>query len=123
MQQTQQKRAWQRGVRLATMLKHARYRVTRWDLFFVRWAIKHNLPAFTGHLPIAVLFIVSVITIVLGGSIVAAITVIFWGISLAGSLVGGSTSGPSHRTDNSDYVMEKAKHGQFDGSYRSPGED
>jgi len=51
MYQSQEKRAWNRGVRFAGIWKRARTTLLNWDKRCVSWAATPRLPSWCGHIP------------------------------------------------------------------------
>ncbi|WP_158781073.1 phage holin family protein [Pantoea sp. BAV 3049] len=123
MHQTKEERAWQRGYSLARFWKKIRKELSSLDNRCVSFAINRNMPKWVGHIPIAGLLILSVTAITLGGFVFVSSVLILWGLAIAGSLVKGGVSGTTGKIDSSDYIMESARHGQYDAPYQPPGED
>lgn len=123
MYQTQDERAWQRGHSLARFWKKIKRQYSRLDRQCVRWAVSHNMPKWLGHVPMAVLLILSVLTLTFGSFLLLCSALILWGLALASSVVNGGVSDTANNSDSNDYVMESARHGQYDAPYKSPRED
>lgn len=123
MFKTQDERAWQRGYSLAQFWKKIKRQFFRLDRRCVSWAMSHNMPKWVGRLPTAGLLILSVIALTLGGFVIVSSVLVFCGLAIASSFVKGGISSTADKTDSSDYVMESARHGQYDAPYQPPGED
>lgn len=123
MYQTQDERAWQRGYSLARFWKKIKRQHSRLDRQCVSWAVSHNMPKWIGHVPMAGLLILSVITLTFGSFLLLCSVLILWGLALASSFVNGGVTHTANNSDSNDYVMENARHGHYDAPYKSPGED
>lgn len=123
MYKTQGERAWQRGYTLARICKKIKRQYSRFDHQCVSWAVSYNMPKWIGHVPMLGLLMSSVIALTFGSFVILCTVLILWGLALASSFVKGGVSDTANISDSNDYVMESARHGQYDAPYKSPGED
>ncbi|RUT67033.1 hypothetical protein CKG00_12050 [Morganella morganii] len=112
MSQTQNQQAYQRGIRIARMLKRLKSTILRWDTFCVSKTRKYKLSGWIGHVPIAVAFLGSVTAALLGGIIIAGSLLFIWAIAFILQNINTSNenifdddrdSGPSIRHGNDGY--------------------
>lgn len=83
MYQSQQKRAWNRGVRLAGLWKRAKANLLKWDRKCVVWAKAHRLESWIGHIPVFLLCCGSLALLILsGGFIFKAIVMLLFSMCL-----------------------------------------
>ncbi len=87
MNQPAQERAYLRGARAAKHCKRLTTAIRRWDCLCVTKARKHNLPTWLGHVPIACLVAVSVVSCLTGGLLLAAIVLFVWALLLLPSVM------------------------------------
>lgn len=121
MEQHQQ--AWQRGYWLARFWNKIKKQYSRHNRQCVSWAVSHNMPKWIGHVPMLGLLMLSMITLTFGSFVILSSVLILWSLALASSFVKGGVSDTANNSDSNDYVMESARHGQYDAPYKSPGED
>ncbi|ELQ9312235.1 hypothetical protein R3D73_005287 [Serratia marcescens] len=76
MNETRQRHAYQRGVRMASLWKRLKGTILRWDSFWVSKARKHNLPAWIGHIPMSMLAVIMLAALVFGGMVIASSAVL-----------------------------------------------
>ncbi|EAA8071086.1 hypothetical protein H922_14427 [Citrobacter freundii GTC 09629] len=120
MYQTQDERAWRRGYSLGRFWQKIKRQFSRTDCRCVSWAVSRNMPKWVGHLPIVGLLILSMSAIILGGFVLISSVLILWGLAIASSLMKVGVSSTADQTESSDYVMESARHGQYDAPYHPP---
>lgn len=123
MHQTQDRRAWQQGYSLAKFWNKIKRQYSRLDHQCVSWTVGRNMPKWIGHAPMAGLLVLSVITLTFGSFLLVCSILVLWGLALASSFVNGGIATTADKSDNSDYVMESARHGQYDAPYHSPTDD
>lgn len=76
MYQSQDKRAWNRGVRLAGIWKRAKANLLNWDKKCVAWAKAHRLEGWMGHIPACLLCVGSLALLILSSGFILKIIVI-----------------------------------------------
>ncbi len=77
MYQSQEKRAWNRGVRLAEIWKRAKANLLNWDKKCVVWAKAHRLGGWMGHIPACLLCVGSLALLILSSGFILKAVVIF----------------------------------------------
>ncbi|HDY9015191.1 hypothetical protein POV95_07775 [Klebsiella variicola] len=82
MHQDQEERALQRGARAAVLWKKLRLIIFGLDHRCVVWAQRHNLPVWSGHIPIISLVIASVVICAIGGFLLISAVFICWAAAL-----------------------------------------
>uniref|UniRef100_A8G8M3 DUF3742 family protein n=1 Tax=Serratia proteamaculans (strain 568) TaxID=399741 RepID=A8G8M3_SERP5 len=87
MSKTRNQQAYQRGIRVARMWKRLKGTILRWDTLCVSKARKYGLPAWLGHVPIASLVAVSVISCLIGGLLIAVVILFVWALILLPSMM------------------------------------
>lgn len=102
MYQSQEKRAWNRGVRLAGIWKRAKANLLNWDKKCVVWAKAHRLKSWMGYIPVFLLCVGSLGLLILSsGFILKAIVILLLLISLffpAGSSQDSSSQNSTGRS-------------------------
>lgn len=137
MNETRQRHAYQRGVRMASLWKRLKGTILRWDSFWVSKVRKFNLPAWIGHIPMSVLAAIMLTALVFGGMVIASSAVLVGALVLlvSGALspeskevdnleYSDASSEPSYCFDEDEYVTNSILNDDYDGApYKSPSGD
>ncbi|EBH9578867.1 hypothetical protein ER596_23715 [Salmonella enterica subsp. enterica serovar Havana] len=133
MSHSQDKRAWNRGVRLAGIWKRVTANLLKWDKKCVVWAKAHRLKSWMGHIPLLLTIICSLAALIAGGLIVSGSAVLLWSlialVTQSGSSSENSTKNIFNENNNKnnfhdEFVMNSAINNEYDGApYKSPSED
>ncbi|QGX92456.1 hypothetical protein EFZ10_12960 [Tatumella sp. TA1] len=133
MYQSQEKRAWNRGARLAAIWKGAKKIFTRLDQRCVMLAIRYKLPEWIGRMPLLLAVLCSLIVLIAGGILISCSVVLLWTFIAAITHIGSSPENASTNSFNEnksqnnfhdDFVMNSAINNEYDGApYKSPSED
>ncbi|MGK0666321.1 MULTISPECIES: DUF3742 family protein [unclassified Serratia (in: enterobacteria)] len=127
MNETRQHHAYQRGVRMASLWKRLKGTILKWDSFWLTKARKYKLPAWLGHMPVAVALLVSLIIMLVGGAIITGALLFIWAIAFILQQVDQTDSHENDanyfdsRTDNdalAEYRDGDQGYGLYCGSYR-----
>ncbi|MFJ5317515.1 hypothetical protein [Pectobacterium versatile] len=82
MQSTARNQAYQHGLKAAGIWKSAKNRLKHWDAACVAAAGRHNMPKWTGHIPIAAFCALSIAAILFGGFIIGGMFLLLWAVFL-----------------------------------------
>lgn len=128
MNETRQRHADQRGVRIASLWKRLKGTILRWDAFWVSKARKHNLPAWIGHIPMSMLASIMLAALVFGGMVIASSAVLVGALVLLVSGVSSEendtdsfnfssdNSTSPHHFDEDEYVTNSILNNEYDGA-------
>ena len=89
MYQSQEKRAWERGVRLAAIWKGTKKIFTRLDQRCVMLAKLYKLPKWLGHMPLLLAVLCSLVALIAGGLLISCSAVLLWDFFWIGRICGG----------------------------------
>ncbi|MEL5565960.1 MULTISPECIES: hypothetical protein [Serratia] len=81
MNKTRQYHAYRRGVRMASLWKRLQDTILKWDSFWLTKARNYNLPAWLGHMPVAVALLGSLTIMLVGGAIITGALLFIWAIA------------------------------------------
>ncbi|GAB7269917.1 hypothetical protein DZS_13100 [Dickeya ananatis] len=95
MQNAVQDKAYQRGLKAASIWKNAKSNLMRWDVKCVDWATRHHIPKWVGHMPVITGIVLFLSGVFLGG-IVFSVIMLF--VAAFASVMFGSAS--TVTTDN-----------------------
>jgi len=133
MYQSQEKRAWERGVRLAAIWKGTKKIFTRLDQRCVILAKQYKLPKWLGHIPLLLAVLCSLVALIAGGFLISCSAVLLWTFIAAITHIGSSSKDASINSFNEkkdennfhdEFVMNSAINNEYDGApYKSPSED
>ncbi|HGY4932202.1 TPA: hypothetical protein ACNVCI_005045 [Citrobacter braakii] len=133
MYQSQEKRAWERGVRLAAIWKDTKKIFTRLDQRCVMLAKLYKLPKWLGHMPLLLVVLCSLVALIAGGLLISCSAVLLWALIAAITHIGSGSENASinsfneKKDDNNfhdEFVMNSATNNEYDGApYKSPSED
>ncbi|MBK0488238.1 hypothetical protein GZZ45_08540 [Klebsiella aerogenes] len=101
MYQSQDKRAWNRGVHLAGIWKRVISNLLKLDKKCVVWAKAHRLKSWMGHIPLILTIICLLVALITGGLIVSGSVVLLW------SLIALVTQSVSSREDSSKNIFSE----------------
>ncbi|MZG45135.1 hypothetical protein F6X34_20040 [Dickeya dianthicola] len=116
MQNTVQDKAYQRGLKAASIWKSTKSRLKQWDAACVDIASRYNMPKLVGHVPIAAFCVLSVAAILFGGFIISSIFLLLWAVFLISPKKGLADGAPVHVTNyqpNSYDSYDSNEHGSY----------
>ncbi|GKV75849.1 hypothetical protein PEC106568_10230 [Pectobacterium carotovorum subsp. carotovorum] len=102
MPSTAKNRAYQHGLKAAGIWKGTKNRLKQWDAACVAAAGRHNMPKWTGHIPIAALCVSSVSAILFGGVIIGSILLFLWAVFLISPKKGLAGGNPVYQSGSYD---------------------
>ncbi|MBP2834732.1 hypothetical protein [Dickeya parazeae] len=100
MQNTVQNKAYQRGLKAASIWKNSKSHLMRWDAKCVAWATRYHIPKWVGHLPVIAGIVLFLSGVLLGG-VVLSVIMLFVAALLSIMLGNSSKNATKHTEDNS----------------------
>lgn len=100
MYQSQEKRAWERGVRLAAIWKGTKKIFTRLDQRCVMLAKLYKLPKWLGHMPLLLAVLCSLVALIAGGLLISCSAVLLWALIAAITHIGSGSENASINSFN-----------------------